>query len=408
MDFSDTPEEAAFRAEVRAFLEANAEPKSETRTVYPVSYGSLDMLPLAREWQRKKAEAGLVGLSWPKQYGGRALPQIYQVIFDQEQSNYLVPHSVFDIGLGMCIPTMMTFATEEQKTRFVGPAVRGEEIWCQLFSEPAAGSDVAALQTRSVKDGDDWVINGQKIWTSGAHFSDWGVLVTRSDPSLPKHKGLTFFFLNMKSPGITIKPIRQISDSSNFNEVFFTDVRIPDAQRLGAVGDGWKVAVATLMNERLAVGESREPNFADLFRLCRQLELEDGPALRNALIRDKLADWYVQQQGMRFTRFRTMTALSRGQTPGPESSMLKIVNANKRQAIARFGSELLEMTGSLVDPGLSPLKAVMQQALLDAPGTRIGGGTEEILRTVIAERVLGMPAEIRVDKDIPFKDLAKQ
>lgn len=408
MDFNDTPEEAAFRAEVQAFLNANAEPKSSSRTVFHIPYGAPEMLPLAREWQCKKAEAGFVGLTWPREYGGRALPQIFQVIYDQEEANYLVPHSVFGIGLGMCIPTVMTWATEDQKRRFVGPAVRGEEIWCQLFSEPSAGSDVAGLQTRAVRDGKDWVINGQKIWTSGAHFSDWGILVARSDPSQPKHKGLTFFFVNMKSPGISIKPIRQIFGPSNFNEVFFTDVRIPDGQRMGAVGEGWKVAISTLMNERLAVGESREPNFSDLFRLCQQLELEDGPALQNPLIRDRLADWYIQQQGSRFTKFRTMTALSRGQTPGPESSMLKIVNSNKRQAMARFGSELLEAVGSLTDPAVSPLKAVMQEALLDSPGARIGGGTEEILRSVIAERVLGLPEEIRVDKNIPFKDLVKQ
>ena len=405
MDFSDTPEEARFRAEVRAFLDANAEKKTAENTAFRVPYGSDELVAVAKDWQRRKAEAGMAGLTWPIEYGGRGMPQINQVIYNQEEAKYLVPRGVFEIGLGMCIPVMMTFATEEQKRRFVGPALRGEEVWCQLFSEPAGGSDVAGLRTRAVRDGDDWVINGQKIWTSGAHFSDWGVIVVRTDPSQPKHKGLSFFFLDMKSRGIEVKRIRQIAGTSNFNEVFFTDVRVPDSQRLGKVGEGWRVAIATLMNERLAVGETPAPDFPEIFRLCRQLELEDGPAIRSPLVRDKLADWYVQQQGLKFAKFRTMTALSRGETPGPESSMTKVVSANKRQAIAHFGIELMEMAGSVSDPELAPLKAMMQEAILSSPGSRIAGGTDEILRNIIAERVLGLPQDVRVDKDIPFQDL---
>ena len=405
MDFTDTPEEAKFRAEVRAFLSANAEPKGESGQTFPIPYGDDRLVPVAKDWQRRKAEAGLAGITWPTEYGGRGLPQIYQVIYNQEEENYLVPRGVFEIGLGMCIPIMMTFATEEQKQRFVGPALRGEEIWCQLFSEPAGGSDLAGLRTRAVRDGDDWVLNGQKIWTSGAHFSDWGIIVVRTDPSAPKHKGLSFFFLDMKSPGISVKRIKQIAGTSNFNEVFFTDVRVPDSQRLGRVGEGWKVAIATLMNERLAVGNTPAPDFPEIFRLARRLELEDGPAIRNAMVRDRLADWYVQQQGLKYAKFRTMTALSRGGTPGPESSMTKIVSANKRQAIAKLGVELMEMAGSVSDPDLAPMQAMMQEALLSSPGNRIAGGTDEILRNIIAERVLGLPQDVRVDKDIPFQDL---
>ncbi|MFN4088584.1 MAG: acyl-CoA dehydrogenase family protein [Alphaproteobacteria bacterium] len=408
MDFNDTPEEAAFRAEVRAFLDAAAERRTPDRHSFSVGYGSDDLVPVAKDFQRRKAAAGLAGITWPVEYGGRGMPQIHQVIYNQEEGEYLVPRGVFEIGLGMCIPTMMTFATEEQKQRFVGPALRGEEVWCQLFSEPAGGSDVAGLRTRAVRDGDDWIINGQKIWTSGAHFSDWGIIVVRTDPSAPKHKGLSFFFLDMKSPGIEVKRIKQIAGTSNFNEVFFTDVRIPDAQRLGKVGEGWRVAIATLMNERLAVGQTPAPDFAEIFQLCRQLELEDGPAIRSPLVRDRLADWYVQQQGLKFARFRTMTALSRGETPGPESSMTKIVSANKRQAIAQFGIELMEAAGSVSDPSLAPMKAMMQEAILSSPGNRIAGGTDEILRNIIAERVLGLPQDVRVDKDIPFQDLVAQ
>ena len=405
MDFTDTPEEAEFRAQARAFLEANAERKTPDKQIFPIGYGEEGLVPVAKDFQRRKEAAGMAGLTWPKAYGGQERPPIHQVIYNQEEANYLVPRGVFEIGLGMCIPTMMTFATEEQKKRFVGPALRGEEVWCQLFSEPAGGSDVAGLRTRAVRDGDDWVINGQKIWTSGAHFSDWGIIVVRTDPSAPKHKGLSFFFLNMKSPGIEVKRIKQIAGTSNFNEVFFTDVRVPDSQRLGQVGEGWKVAIATLMNERLAVGQTPAPDFPEIFRLCRELELEDGPALRNALVRDKLADWYVQQQGLKYARFRTMTALSRGETPGPESSMTKIVSANKRQAIAQFSIDLMEAAGPVSDPKLAPMKAMMQEAILSSPGNRIAGGTDEILRNIIAERVLGLPQDVRVDKDISFQDL---
>jgi alkylation response protein AidB-like acyl-CoA dehydrogenase len=305
----------------------------------------------------------------------------------------------------MCIPTMMAYATEAQKQRHVAPAIAGEEIWCQLFSEPAAGSDLAGLRTRSVRDGDAWVVNGQKIWTSGAHFADFGIIVTRSDPKAPKHRGLTFFFLDMQSPGIEVRRIKQISGASNFNEVYFTDVRVPDSQRLGAVGQGWGVAITTLMNERLAVGDVRGPDFDEIFHLARTIELEDGPAIENAAVRERLADWYVRQQGLRWTKFRTMTALSRGQTPGPEASIGKIVSASKLQEIASFALDLMDMGGAVLDPALAPTRAAFQEALLYSPGSRIAGGTDEILKNILAERVLGLPADVRVDKDQPFEDL---
>jgi alkylation response protein AidB-like acyl-CoA dehydrogenase len=404
MDFTDTPEEAEYRARVRGWLDANAE-RREPGKLFRARYGDDNLVPLAKEWQAKKFEAGFAGITMPREYGGQGGGQMQQVIYNQEEANYVTPRGVYEIGLGMCIPTMLTYATEEQKQRFAPPALRGEEIWCQLFSEPGAGSDLAGLRTRAVRDGDDWIINGQKIWTSGAHFCDYGIIVTRSDPSQPKHKGLTFFFLDMKSPGIEVKRIRQISGTSNFNEVFFTDVRVPDSQRLGAVGDGWRVSLTTLMNERLAVGETPPPDFDEIFALVRDLELEDGPAIRDGAVRERLADWYVQAQGLRYTKFRTMTALSRGQTPGPEASITKIVSANKRQQIATFAMDLMDMGGVVNDEALMPLKAMFQEALLSSPAGRIAGGTDEILRNIIAERVLNLPADIRVDKDLPFDQL---
>jgi alkylation response protein AidB-like acyl-CoA dehydrogenase len=405
MDFSDTKTEAAFRAEARAWLERNAEPKRGAFETWDARYGEQDGLARAKDYQRRKAEAGFAGITWPKEYGGRGGTAIEQVVWNQEEAEYIAPRGYFEIGLGMCMPTLFAYGTEEQKCRYAPVALRGEEIWCQLFSEPAAGSDLAGLRTRSVRDGDSWVINGQKIWTSGAHRADWGVLVTRSDPNAPKHKGLTYFFLSMKSPGIEIRRIKQISGASNFNEVYFTDVRIPDSQRLGGVGHGWGVALTTLMNERLTTGETRGPDWDELYALAKRVELEDGPALANAAVRERLADWYVRRQGVRWTRFRVMTALSRGETPGPENSIGKLVSAPMAQDIASFAMDLLDMGGVVSDPELAPMRAAFQDSVLSTPGSRIAAGTDEILKNIIAERVLGLPADVRVDKDVAFRDL---
>ncbi len=406
MDFEDTPQEAELRAEVRTFLAANAERrKPGTAEGYRSSQSAPGALERAKGWQAKKAAAGFAGVTWPKEWGGRGGTAIEQVIYNQEEAQYAVPRGFFEIGLGMCIPTLATWGTSAQRQRFAPPALRGEEIWCQLFSEPSAGSDLAGLRTRAEKQGDEWVVNGQKIWTSGAHYSDWGILVTRSDPSVPKHKGLTFFFLSMKSPGIEIRPIKQISGHAHFNEVFFTDVRIPDSQRLGPVGAGWQVSLTTLMNERLAVGDAPGPDFREIFDLVRRLELEDGPAIKNAAVRERLAQWYVRTQGLKYTKFRTMTRLSRGETPGPEASIGKLVSASKLQEIATFGMDLMGMAGIMADEAVMPANALFQQALLYSPALRIAGGSDEILRNIIAERVLGLPADVRVDKDVPFKEL---
>ena len=405
MDFQDTPEEAAFRAAARDFLAKNAERRSGRSYVSRSILADPQSLHAAKAWQRRKADAGFVGITWPKRWGGGGGTAIQQVIYNQEEAEYVVPRGVYEIGLGMCIPTMLAYARPEQLERYVGPAIRGEEIWCQLFSEPAAGSDLAGLRTRAERDGPDWIVNGQKIWTSGAHFSDFGILVVRTDPAARKHDGLTFFFLDMKSPGIEVRRIKQISGMSHFNEVFFTDVRIPDAQRLGDVGAGWKVSLTTLMNERLAVGEAYGPDFAEIFALARELSLEDGPAVKNPAVRERLADWYVKTQGLKYTRFRTLTALSRGQTPGPEASISKVVSAAKLQDIASFALDLMGMAGGVMDAELASAHAMFQEALLYAPGMRIAGGSDEILRNIIAERVLGLPPDVRVDKDVPFNRL---
>jgi alkylation response protein AidB-like acyl-CoA dehydrogenase len=403
MDFSDTPEEAAFRTEVIAFLEANATRKAGR--VIDAEPADAAYLQKARDWQATKANANFAGITWPRRWGGRGGTPMQQVIYGQEEAKFNLPRGVFEIGLGMCLPTLMAYAAKETAERYVGPALRGEEIWCQLFSEPAAGSDVAGLRTRAVKDGDDWVINGQKIWTSGAHFAEYGLLLTRTDPAVPKHAGLTMFFLDMKSPGVEVRRIKQISGTSNFNEVFFTDVRIPDSQRLGDVGTGWKVALTTLMHERLAVGTLGGPDFQDVLELARKIETNGKPALQDAALRERLADWYIESKGLEYTKFRTITALSRGQMPGPESSIYKVVSATKLQEIANYALDLMDSAGLITDPETAPMRAMFQQALLYSPGGRIAGGTDEILRNIIAERVLGLPGDIRVDRDRPFNQV---
>ena len=405
MDFNDTPDEAAFRTKARAFLQANAKLKAGSRPVLRQSGVDAEAVERCKVWQAKKADAGFAGLTWPKQFGGLEASPILQVIYNQEEDAFVVPRGLYEIGLGMCIPTMMTYAKPEQLDRYVKPALRGEEVWCQLFSEPAGGSDLAALRTKAERDGDDWVINGQKIWTSGAHLSDFGIIVVRTDPNLPKHEGLTFFFLDMKSPGIEIRPIHQMSGARHFNEVFFTDVRVPDSQRLGAVGQGWTVSLTTLMNERLAVGDAQRPEVDDLLELARKLRIDGKPALQNGAVRERIAEWHARSQGLKFTRFRTMTALSKGETPGPENSIHKLVNASKTQDIASYGLDLMGAGGLVVDDDLTEAYAMFQSALLSSPSSRIAGGSDEILRNIIAERVLGMPADIRVDKGKAFNQV---
>ncbi len=307
MDFTDTPEEAAYRSKAKTWLETNA-PKfaRKTSAADEMDAGEVDWddMKRAKAWQARKAEGGYAQITWPKEWGGGGGTPIQSVIFGQEEAKFDVGGGYFAIGLGMCVPTVMAFADDATKARFVGPALRGEEIWCQLFSEPAGGSDVAAARTRAVRDGDDWVINGQKVWTSGAHYSDFGIIICRTNPDVPKHKGMTMFWVDMKSPGIEVRPIHQMSGGSNFNEVYFTDVRVKDSQRLGAVDEGWGVSLVTLMNERLAVGGGGGLDYSVIMSLARELVTDKGSALSDQAFREKLADWYVQSEGLKYTRFR--------------------------------------------------------------------------------------------------------
>ncbi len=404
MDFNDTPQEAEFRAKCRAWLEANAELKTKkTNSVKNMNIGNKSLLEAAAEWQKKKYDAGWAMIHWPKEFGGIGATPIERIIWAQEESKFNVPKGVYEIGLGMAGPVMMEYATDEQKERYLPPMAEGKEIWCQLFSEPSAGSDVAGLRSKAVQDGENWIVNGQKVWTSGAHFSDFGILVVRHDPGLEKHKGLTFFFVDMKSPGIEVKPIKQLTGGSSFNEVYFNDVVIPDSQRLGEIGDGWKVAITTLMNERLAVGDADGVDANEAFELAKKHDKDGEQLIDNNAVRESIADWYCEASGLKNTKLRTMSALSRGDTPGPEASITKIVSANKLQAIGNFGMDSSDMSGMLMDEKSDFIK--FQMAWMGAAGLRIAGGTDEILKNIIAERVLGLPQEARADKGLAFKDI---
>lgn len=411
MDFEDTPEEAAFRAEVRSWIDANA-PKHLEDQLKRANFGDMgvtseDPIQACKSWQKKKAEAGWACLHWPKEYGGGNRTPMERVIWNQEEGIFRSLGGLFTIGQGMCGPTVMAWADEETKRRMLPPLASGEEVWCQLFSEPASGSDLAGLRTRAVKADDgsgDWIVNGQKIWTSGAQNSDWGLLIARTDPDVPKHKGLTMFFLSMKSPGVEVRPIKQANGQSSFNEVYFTDVRIPDSQRLGAVGQGWEVSLTTLMNERLSIGSGMSTGFPQLLSLCMDVEVDGKPAVQDSNVRSKLAQFAVREMGLKYTGMRAITALSKGETPGPENSIGKLVAGATMQDLAMFALDLQGLSGVIWEKD-GPHDGRFQAILMRSPATRIEGGSDEILRNIIGERVLGLPGDIRVDKDVAFKDI---
>ena len=405
MDFNDTPQEAEFRAEVKAWL-------SDTAPEYELPAGEGDAegfasLPLARKWQTAKAEAGYARITWPVEFGGRAGTAIEEVIFDEEQRQYALPPDVFGISLGMCIPTMMAWATQDALERFVRPALRGDEIWCQLFSEPSAGSDLANVRTRAVRDGDDWLVTGQKVWTTGAQVSDWGIILVRTDFTAEKYAGMSYFYFDMRSPGVDVRPIRQASGHAGFNEVFLTDVRIPDSQRLGEVGEGWKVAISTLMNERMAVNEADIANITidDVVAMAKIPDSRGVRPLDDPQFRSRLAVLYARSVGVRHTRYRLLTQLSKGTLPGPEAAMGKLVLGRNIQEMARCAMEMRGIAGIVMDSDRDSRLSEMQEAWFYAAGLRIAGGTDEILRNTIAERVLGLPREHRVDRKVPFNQL---
>jgi alkylation response protein AidB-like acyl-CoA dehydrogenase len=401
MDFDESPREAAFRAEVRAWLDANAPRRSGATHRLSVLEGfddRPDTIARAREWQHRLCDAGWAAVTWPVDHGGRGAGPLEAIVFGEELSRYEVPVQLFTIGIGMIGPTLNAHGTAEQKARYLPPMLRGDEIWCQLWSEPDAGSDLAGLKTRAERDGDDFVLNGQKVWTSGAHYCDFGLGVFRSDVDVPKHRGISALIVPMDAPGITIRPLRQINGAAHFNEVFFDDVRIPAANLVGDLHDGWRVARTTMMHERLSAGVmvSMTERMGPLLALA----LARGAA-HDRVVRQRLAHAYTQARLFDLTTARVRTALARHAIPGPEVSIMKLFAALAGTELADLGVDLLGPAGALWgDDG--PEAGRWASGLLASFAMHIGGGTDEIQRNIIAETVLGLPREPSIDKDVPF------
>ncbi|MEO6988613.1 MAG: acyl-CoA dehydrogenase family protein [Aquihabitans sp.] len=406
MDFDDTPEEAAFRTEARTWLEANAPAKGGPddfstgyleRTMDPA-----DFMARARAWQQLMVDEGWAGITWPKEHGGRGGTSMQSVIWGQEANDFGVSLNSFAVGIGMAGPTILRHGTDAQKERFLRPMLRGEEIWCQLFSEPDAGSDLANVATRAVLDGDEWVVTGQKVWTSGAGEADWGILLARTDPDQPKHRGITYFLVDMKSPGFDIRPLKQMTGSEHFSEVFLDEVRIPAENVLGDVNGGWGCAITTLSNERgLIAGANKSSDTVALIGLARKRGRSDDLTLRQ-----KLVDCWIRQQIQRYHGFRLQTALSKGVPPGPETSVMKLFAAEYLRLLGDTALELLGPEGMLLADD-APAGTEWQARFLYAPSIRIAGGSNEVQRNIMAERVLGLPREPRTDRDVAFRDLGR-
>lgn len=406
MDFDDTPEEASFRAKVRTWLEKNATPRLSREDSFGAGLDHAGYLAAAKVWQAKKAAAGYAAIAWPKEMGGLGGTPAMQVVYSQEEAKFLVPGLVFEVSLGTALPTVAMWGTPEQKQQYLQPALMGEHIWCQLFSEPSAGSDLGNVRTRAVRDGDDWVVTGQKVWTSGAHNADYGILLARTDWDQPKSKGLTMFILDLKAPGVEVRLIRQATDEPHFNEVFLAEVRIPDTNRLGPEGHGWKVMLSTLMQERFSLGENFSGDLYDqLIDLARQVRWNGKPALEDGRVRSGIADAYIRQFGVELIVRRGMSAISRGASPGPEMAAVKLVGARAFQTGGALALELGGAEGLIAASDLGPEWRLPQLLWLSGPGARIAGGTDEIQKNTIAERVLGLPGEIRTDRDVPFREL---
>ncbi|MGE0742392.1 MAG: acyl-CoA dehydrogenase family protein [Hyphomonadaceae bacterium] len=385
----------AYRSKARAFLERHAADYGwDARRGKTLA----EEVALAKRWQGVKAANGYAAITWPKEFGGAGGTELEKIIFSSEEAQFGFPAGLLAITLGMPVPMMLHHATPEQKQRYVPPAVRGEEMWCQLFSEPGAGSDLAAARLRARRDGDEWVLTGQKIWTSYAQFCDFGIIVARTDPDAPKHKGLTFFFVDMKAPGVTVRPIKLLHEHEDVNEVFFDDVRIPDANRLGAVNDGFRMAILTLMMERYVAAASDDgPPLAALLTLAGDRKLRGRPAIEDGRVRGAIAHAYATQRGLAAIHERALEELTAGREPGPEGSIHKLAAARGRHDMATLALDLMGPAGVSYDHGAKTRTDYMM-SWIDGPTLRIAGGTDEMLLNTIAEKILGLPQDHRPDK----------
>ena len=417
MDFEDSPAEAAFRAEARAWLAVHAEPRrgDDDATGVGIFSGQAahgdDHVERARTWQRTLAEHGWAALAWPREVGGRGASLVELLIWHEELAGYRVPPQIFEIGLAMLGPTIIAHGTDAQKARYLEPMRRGDEIWCQLWSEPSAGSDLAGLRSTAELDegAAELVLNGQKVWTSGAHYSRFGLGIFRSDPDVPKHKGITCLIVPMDAPGIEVRPLRQMTGGAHFNEVFFTDVRVPLDNVVGALHGGWAVARTTMVFERMAASGLNPPS-RSVPRLIALAQRAPRGALgataaQDPTVRQHLADLHTRARLFDLTTARVRTSLSQGAMPGPESSILKLAAAQLSTRMADVAMEVLGARG-LLDGDDAGADLGWIEAFLGAPALRIGGGTDEIQRSIVGEQVLGLPREPAVDRDVPFRALA--
>jgi len=406
VDVDDTPVEAAIRAEARAWLESVAKRRGDGDGDWRSFRAKSDeqdaaQLELARDWQRTKFEAGWAAVHWPVGHGGRGRSAIEAGIFSEEEAQFDVSARFFVVGVDMAGPTLMAHGTEAQRSRFLEPMLRGDEVWCQLFSEPGAGSDLASLSTRAERDGDEWVVTGQKVWTSSAHSADWAICLARTDVDAPKHAGITYFLLDMRSPGVEVRGLRQIDGAIHFNEVFLDRVRVPEDHVVGQVGDGWRVAMTTLTAERTSIGEGGRTGWRDVADLAQR----HGRAA-DAVVRQEVARLHTREQIQRWLLYRVRTAVAKGVAPGPEASVLKLVNSHQ---VEHLGSALMSVLGAhgTLWHDDAPDGGFWQDVFLFQWSSRIGGGTEAIQRNILGERVLGLPREPDPFKGVPWTELPK-
>jgi alkylation response protein AidB-like acyl-CoA dehydrogenase len=395
VDLNDTPEQAEYRAKVRSWLEEHRDEAPKLRGPDRIT-DEHEAATAHRAWQRKLAEAGFVGITWPKEYGGQGLGPLEQVVVNQEINRAGLPGILDAIGVGMLGPTIIAHGTEEQKQRYLGPMLHADEVWCQLFSEPAAGSDLAGIQSRAKREDGGWRLSGQKVWTTNAQIASFGLLLARTDPDVPKHKGLTMFIVPMDAEGVTIRGLRQITGEAEFNEVFFDDVELSPEATVGPVDGGWRTALTTLMFERLSIGGGAESMGYRADRFAETI-VGDEAAAADPEVRRRLGDVSTDLLALRFSGYRYLTAIQRGQIPGPEAALGKVT-------LVRAGIEATELMADVLGPdGLADADLAYLISFL--PGLKSAGGTEEILRNTVGERVLGLPPEPRLDKGIPFSEL---
>ena len=385
MDFRDTPDEAAFRKELRVWIVDNLPQGWRDR---PPSSGRMDE-SVSREWSKKLYEAGYAGLTWPKEFGGQGAPYTHQAIFLEESARAETPEHIGIIGLGMAGPTIIAHGTDEQKSAHLSRTLSGDEVWCQGFSEPGSGSDLASLRTKAEDAGDHYVVSGQKVWSSFAHIADYCILVVRTDPNAPKHKGITYLLVDMHSDGVEVRPLVQITGDPEFNEIFFTDVKVPKTNVVGEANAGWSVAMTTLLHERGTLGFALTARLEVLVGKLIALAGELGAA-GDPLIRDRVAQQWIELQALKFTNYRALTTLMKTGVPGPEGSIAKLHWSESNQRLGKLALDILGVRAQL-DGEDSDWFGFWQYQQLRSRGNTIEAGTSEILRNIVAERVLGLP-----------------